>query len=397
MTKKQAKSYPYTAVDYVRNNLKTNEVTSVYKEVTTTTPQSFNNVTIVYIAKGKAGLWVNGDYQDVVAGQLWVLMSYHIHHWQVLEEPCFIYECQVSIGLLLLTNTSKKVYQRTMDELEYQLPCVSLNEREQMEAVYVLKKLTLKRDAHLQWADELFLVSSVSCLIYLFLTGNKIRRTNLSPDTIGGQLLEYLHHHHHQAITPSELAKAFDLDTSEVISQLKQVTGKHFADNLRRVRLINATALLEFGGLSVNQIGRIVGFRSDAYFYDSFKQEHKMTPETYRQKHFPAQQLMLSDDAYEVFMVLYTNYQKNLTVEGLAQELNVSPRQLTRLIKEGFQVTPQELLIRIRVSVGRGLLLGTQRAISEIGESVGYQDPKQFRHHFKKIYGMLPSDYRHKK
>ncbi|WEG73147.1 AraC family transcriptional regulator [Vagococcus intermedius] len=395
--KKQVKSYPYTAVDYVRDNLKVDEVKTVYREVKTTGAQTFNNVTIVYILKGTAGLWINGRYQEVSEGQLLLLMSYHIHQWQALEAPCFIYECRLSIGLLLLSNTSKKAYQRAMDELEYQIPCVKLHESEQVEAAYVMKKLTVARESYLQWADELFLVASISTLIYLFLTGNKQESTRQTSTDLGGILLEYLHQHHQQNLTPKKIAKTFDLTPTEVVSHLKQLTGKNFGENLRNVRLINATALLEFGGLSINQIGRIVGFGSAAYFYDSFKKEHGMTPACYRKENFPSQELTLSDDAYDAFMVLYTNYQHPLLMSEVTKGLNLTPRQFNQHIQKGFQLSPQELLIRIRVSVGRGLLLGTERSISDIGESVGYQDPKQFRCHFKKVYGVLPSDYRYKK
>lgn len=114
-------------------------------------------------------------------------------------------------------------------------------------------------------------LSAITSVVYLFLTGLVRRDEKEGAMNLPWQLLQYLHFHHQKQLTLEELANEFHLAPSDVTSLLKELTHLSFAQNLTRVRIINATALLEFNALSVNQIGRIVGFQSDAYFYREFK------------------------------------------------------------------------------------------------------------------------------
>ena len=50
--------------------------------------------------------------------------------------------------------------------------------------------------------------------------------------------------------------------------------------------------------------------------------------------------------------------------------------------------------MRERVERSAGLMLQTNRKISDIAMEVGYEDPRYFMKIFKKVTGETPTDYR---
>jgi len=80
--------------------------------------------------------------------------------------------------------------------------------------------------------------------------------------------------------------------------------------------------------------------------------------------------------------------------EKLASELAMSTSTFYRKIKKLTEKTPGEFIKHIRLKRAAQLLKETNLTVSEIIESVGYQDIKNFRRNFKQEYHVTPSDYR---
>jgi len=93
---------------------------------------------------------------------------------------------------------------------------------------------------------------------------------------------------------------------------------------------------------------------------------------------------------------IHTGYESSLSVEEIAQEFNMSKRNLTKSFKEATGINPSEFIQLVRVKKATELLEATEQSISEVMYKVGYGDPSAFRKVFKKLIGLVPSDYRMK-
>lgn len=89
------------------------------------------------------------------------------------------------------------------------------------------------------------------------------------------------------------------------------------------------------------------------------------------------------------------NYQ-NLSLNDLAQNLSISPRQTQRLLKKLYQQTFLEKLLEARMNTAVLLLKETEQSISLISENVGYSSVEHFTYAFKKHYGQTATSYRKK-
>lgn len=88
------------------------------------------------------------------------------------------------------------------------------------------------------------------------------------------------------------------------------------------------------------------------------------------------------------------HYGEDISLDGLAEFLGLTPAYCSAMIKEAAGVTFSKCLLDIRLRRAKELLLKTDLRIYEIAEQVGYSDVKYFNRVFKKETGVIPTQYR---
>jgi two-component system response regulator YesN len=102
----------------------------------------------------------------------------------------------------------------------------------------------------------------------------------------------------------------------------------------------------------------------------------------------------------EAFVVLARNYvdkhywNPDLCLEDAAEELQISPGYLSRLMKRETGFSFVEYLNRIRVKKATLLMSDPSAKAFEVAERVGYRSQHYFSRAFKKVTGNSPTDYR---
>ncbi|MBC2600804.1 AraC family transcriptional regulator [Puniceicoccus vermicola] len=92
--------------------------------------------------------------------------------------------------------------------------------------------------------------------------------------------------------------------------------------------------------------------------------------------------------------LLATRMGEDWSLDQLAEELNLNPSYLVRLFQKEIGHSPMKLLAAVRAEEAANLLLGTDARVGEIGERVGWSDPKRFAENFRRHFGMKASEYR---
>ncbi len=94
----------------------------------------------------------------------------------------------------------------------------------------------------------------------------------------------------------------------------------------------------------------------------------------------------------EVIIYIHNNYDKQITIEMIAQELSLSGEYLNKLFKKEIKITFTQYLIEYRMKMAKKLLLTGEYRIYEVAKMVGYTTSQYFSMAFRKVNHMNPSD-----
>ena len=90
------------------------------------------------------------------------------------------------------------------------------------------------------------------------------------------------------------------------------------------------------------------------------------------------------------------HYAGQLSVEALAEQAAMSPRNFVRRFKKSTNNTPLEYIQRVRIEAAKKQLESSTSTVLEVMYDSGYSDNKSFRKIFKKYTGLTPMQYRKK-
>jgi AraC-like DNA-binding protein len=102
----------------------------------------------------------------------------------------------------------------------------------------------------------------------------------------------------------------------------------------------------------------------------------------------------VSKVAYDAANFIRGNFNRNISYQLLAIELNFHSTYITRCMKRIFGCTPSEYLRRYRVDQSKLLLLSTDLPIAVIANQVGYSQQSFYTYNFKKEVGETPLEFR---
>ena len=88
------------------------------------------------------------------------------------------------------------------------------------------------------------------------------------------------------------------------------------------------------------------------------------------------------------------NFDKDLSLNKVAEEVNVSANYLSTVFSQSMQKTFIEYITAKRMEKAKKLLRSTDASTSEISQMVGYKDSHYFSFVFKKTQGLSPREYR---
>ena len=91
---------------------------------------------------------------------------------------------------------------------------------------------------------------------------------------------------------------------------------------------------------------------------------------------------------------IQSNIHTSVSVAQLTEFLGVSQPYLFKLFKTKFQMSPKEYILKQKLNQAQLLLKETPLTITQIANSVGFQDVLSFSKFFKSKTGLSPQNYR---
>lgn len=94
--------------------------------------------------------------------------------------------------------------------------------------------------------------------------------------------MKYIQNNHRMSLKLSGVADAFLISPNHLSKIIKRATGRTFTQYLNDVRLAQARKMLCDPRIRVNEVASAVGYNDYAYFYQVFRKNEQMSPQTFR-------------------------------------------------------------------------------------------------------------------
>lgn len=85
---------------------------------------------------------------------------------------------------------------------------------------------------------------------------------------------------------------------------------------------------------------------------------------------------------------------EQLRVSTIADYFGYNEKYLSTMFREWAGIPVKQYILQVKMDHAKAELSDTNRSVSQIGYSLGYNDPHNFTNAFKKLTGLTPSDYR---
>ncbi len=95
----------------------------------------------------------------------------------------------------------------------------------------------------------------------------------------------------------------------------------------------------------------------------------------------------------KVLNLIKDNFSRKMSIDFVANQLEVSPAYLSKKFKEDTQYTFNDFLNRYRIQAAMDLMFESDMKIYQIAEVVGFSEYKYFSQVFKNYLGYSPSEF----
>ncbi len=100
------------------------------------------------------------------------------------------------------------------------------------------------------------------------------------------------------------------------------------------------------------------------------------------------------DDLRAAISLMESTLETPLTLDALANRLDISPRQLARIFRKHTGVSPQRYYLDVRLDRARSLITQTDLPVLEVALASGFNGPSQFSRAYRDRFKTTPSQDR---
>jgi AraC-like DNA-binding protein/mannose-6-phosphate isomerase-like protein (cupin superfamily) len=98
-----------------------------------------------------------------------------------------------------------------------------------------------------------------------------------------------------------------------------------------------------------------------------------------------------------ILKYIHAHYQDPITLQDLADTVNICPRECQRCFKKVLHMTPTAYILQYRLELAMDMLSSTDLSVMEICVSTGFNSPSYFSKMFRRHFGKSPNEFRQRK
>jgi AraC-like DNA-binding protein len=173
----------------------------------------------------------------------------------------------------------------------------------------------------------------------------------------------------------------------QVVKTVNQKLNLSVKDLIQNRKLLESQRELTFSSKSIKEIAYDLGFEDPAYFSRFFTSRKKVTPELFREFIGAQKENTFITD---LLQLINTHYKEKHNTSFYADQLFMSPRNLSRKVDEGLNTTVKDIINK-KILGEASRLLASGSSVKEIAGQLGFGEPQHFTNFYKLHTGIAPS------
>ncbi|MDR1801480.1 MAG: AraC family transcriptional regulator [Lachnospiraceae bacterium] len=89
-----------------------------------------------------------------------------------------------------------------------------------------------------------------------------------------------------------------------------------------------------------------------------------------------------------------SHYTEDLSLQSISEKFHITAYYLAHIFKKDLSYSPMQYILRRRIGEAQTLLITTNKTITDVAVSVGFNNPNNFNIQFTKYVGLSPREYR---
>ncbi len=173
---------------------------------------------------------------------------------------------------------------------------------------------------------------------------------------------------------------------------LKKLMDMEKMREWRRILELLYLSFRELYGLGEEEIsGKVLGNK-----YHTIEEEREAYEGLFHTLHaeITKEDKKINSLMFNVVEILIESYGKELSLQAVAEKVNIAPTYLSHLFRKEMKITFSDYLTEVRIWAAKRMLLDEELKIHEIALKAGFSDNRYFSKVFKKNTGKSPSEYR---
>ncbi|WP_254504103.1 helix-turn-helix domain-containing protein [Aquimarina spinulae] len=191
-------------------------------------------------------------------------------------------------------------------------------------------------------------------------------------------------------INNRELTALIDKNGYNIQSLIKNKIGISLKSLLSGKKLLESKKEIAFTDKSIKEISYDLGYNDPAYFTRVFKNNVGRNPLEFREDFDYKRRDLFSQNILELLQQYHT---KERTLDFYASKMNLSPKVLSRKVKDKMQTSLGKLIRSEMITTSKSLL-SKNFTIKEISIELGFEEPNHFSNFFKHYTGESPSHFK---
>lgn len=95
----------------------------------------------------------------------------------------------------------------------------------------------------------------------------------------------------------------------------------------------------------------------------------------------------------EAVKLINANYEKDISLEEIAQSANLSKSHFTKLFTQIMKITPVQYLLHVRLQNAKKMLLSGKLSVTKVSAQCGFNSPSYFAKSFKAAFNETPKEF----